>query len=343
MCHGNLYLRDNDKRQHAAEDRPSKQVFSSAPVLKLTMEQPIQRCTTCWTFSQRFTTKNTYFNLLIWPISTTPLESYGSCASIDPINFPKFLHVLTLELKWFQCKQMRQALDILSNFSDKLIKMTPGPAFVIFSVRQTSPTDITVRVVGCSVCFLCFFWSFSWSVKDCNFSHISPTESSWHGWSREWLGKQKRPLRKGFSNSWMSMIFLMKSDPCDPRWLYWGTSRRRRCPTMARTPPLKSLPAHSSFPWAPSPSPPTRVESINKIPERTDNLTFSTFLCQYEISSMYFPGEPSGHGYFLWGSGCVFVFVPFRCWYIFFLFGRDMFVFCIFTWNSLCFLILGLG
>ena len=120
--------------------------------------------------------------------------------TIDPIKFPKFLHVLTLELKWFQCKQMRQALDKYSpNFSDKLIKMAAGPAFVIFSARQASQTDITVRVVGCSVCFLCFFWSFSWSGKYCNFSCISPTESSWHGWSRGWLGKQKRPLRKGFS------------------------------------------------------------------------------------------------------------------------------------------------
>ena len=77
MCHGNLYLRDNDKRQHAAEDRSSIQVFSSAPVLKLTMVQPmIQRCTTCWTFSQRFTTKVTYFYLLIWPISTTVTMSH---------------------------------------------------------------------------------------------------------------------------------------------------------------------------------------------------------------------------------------------------------------------------
>merc|ERR1719494_62046 len=28
--------------------------------------------------------------------------------------------------------------------------MAPGPAFVIFSVRQNSPTDINVRVVACS-------------------------------------------------------------------------------------------------------------------------------------------------------------------------------------------------
>ena len=34
--------------------------------------------------------------------------------------------------------------------------MAPGPAFVIFSVKQNSPTDINVRIVACSVGFN--FW-----------------------------------------------------------------------------------------------------------------------------------------------------------------------------------------
>ena len=46
-------------------------------------------------------------------------------------------------------------------------KMAPGPAFVIFSVRQNSPTDINVRVVACSVGLNHLYFVFAKRVFPC--------------------------------------------------------------------------------------------------------------------------------------------------------------------------------